>query len=105
MNELQQDKVWVGMLVSVVITITTFYIFYTLNNNLVGTATSGGGEFGGVRERFVATLAVFFNIIPFIIYMRVKKDNCLRGVGILTVLLALFMLVYYYILGNVTLIN
>lgn len=104
MNELQQDKVWVGMLVSVVITITTFYIFYTLNINLTGKFI-GGKEFSGVRERFVATLAVFFNIIPFVIYMKVKKDNCLRGVGILTVLLALFMLVYYYILGNSTLIN
>ncbi len=104
MNELQQDKVWVGMVVSVVITITMFYIFYTLNVNLTGKFILGK-EFGGVRERFVATLAVFFNIIPFIIYMKVKKDNCLRGVGILTVLLALFMLVYYYILGNINLIQ
>ncbi len=104
MDDLQQDKLWVGMAVSVFITITMFYIFYTLNINLVGKFI-GGREFAGVRERFVATLAVFFNIIPFIIYMRVKKDNCMRGVGIVTVILALFMLVYYYLLGNVTLIK
>jgi len=104
MSELQQDKLWVGMVVSVFITVMMFYVLYTINDNLAGTLI-GGKEFGGVRERFVATLAVFFNIIPFIIYMRVRKDNCLRGVGIVTVLLAIFMLIYYYILGNSTLIQ
>lgn len=104
MSELQQDKIWVGMLVSVVITVTTFYVFYMLNENLTGKFI-GGKEFGGVSERFISTLAVFFNIIPFIIYMRVKKDNCLRGVGILTVLLAIFMLIYYYMLGHSSLIH
>lgn len=92
------------MIVSVFITVTMFYIFYTVNDNLIGKKI-GDLTFAGVKERFVATLAVFFNIIPFIIYMRVRKDNCMRGVGIVTVLLALFMLVYYYILGNLTLID
>jgi hypothetical protein len=104
MNELQEDKVWVGMAISVFITVTMFYALHTINHNLIGN-NIGGIEFAGVRERFIATLAVFFNIIPFVIYLRVRKDNCMRGVGIVTVLLALFMLVYYYILGNSTLLN
>ncbi len=87
-------------MVSVFFTITIFYFFYTINNNLTGDLKINGKEFQGVSERFIATLAVFFNILPFIIYMRVRKDHSMRGVGIVTVILALFLLVYYYILDN-----
>ncbi len=100
MSKLQEDNIFVGMLVSAFFTVTVFYAFYTLNNNLIGNITINGRAFSGVTERFIATLAVFFNIIPFIIYIRVRKDNCLRGVGIVTVLFAIFMLVYYYVLHN-----
>lgn len=105
MSKLQEDNIFVGMLVSVFFTITMFYLLFTLNNNLVGKVYIQGNAFKGVTERFIATLAVFFNIIPFVIYMRVRKDNCLRGVGIVTVLLAVFMLIYYYMLHNYTLFN
>ncbi len=100
MSKLQEDKVYIGMLVSVFFTVTIFYALYTLNNNLMDNFTINGKAFGGVTERFISTLAVFFNIIPFIIYMKVRKDNCLRGVGIVTVLFAIFMLIYYYILHH-----
>lgn len=100
MSKFQEDNIFVGMLVSVIVTVTIFYSFYTLNNSLIGNVQVNGRAFGGVTERFIATLAVFFNIIPFIIYIRVRKDNCLRGVGIVTVLFAIFMLVYYYVLHN-----
>ena len=105
MSKLQEDNIFVGMLVSAFFTVTVFYAFYTLNNNLIGNVTINARAFGGVTERFIATLAVFFNIIPFIIYIRVRKDNCLRGVGIVTVLFAIFMLIYYYVLDNSNLIS
>ncbi len=103
-SRLQEDNVWVGIMVSVFFTITIFYFFFTINNNLTGDLEINGKKFQGVSERFVATLAVFFNILPFIIYLRVRKDHSMRGVGIVTVILALFLLVYYYILGNHTLL-
>ncbi len=105
MSKLQEDNVFVGMLVSVFFTVTMFYVFYQINAGLIGQVYIKGNAFTGVTERFISTLAVFFNIIPFVIYLRVRKDNCLRGVGIVTVLFAMFMLVYYYILGNVTLLS
>jgi len=104
MSSLQQDRVWVGMFVSAFLTVTMYYLLYTINQSLVGMEI-GGKQFAGVRERFVATLAVFFNIIPFVLYIRVKKDNCMKGVGTVTVLLAIFMLIYYYILGHPTLFS
>ncbi len=103
MSKLQEDNVFVGMLVSAFFTVTMFYLLFNLNEYLVGKIFINGNPFRGVNERFVATLAVFFNIIPFLIYMRVRKDNCLRGVGIVTVLLSVFMLIYYYILHYYTL--
>lgn len=96
MSKLQEDNVWVGIGVSLFLTVTIFYFLVTLNESLIG-KNINGREFGGIRERFIATLAVFFNILPFIIYMRVKKDNAMRGVGIVTVLLALFVVVFYYL--------
>jgi hypothetical protein len=100
MSKLQEDNVFVGMLVSLFFTVTMFYVFYQINESLDGAVYVQGKLFGGVQERFISTLAVFFNIIPFVIYMRTKKDNCMRGVGIVTVLLAMFMLVFYYVLHN-----
>ena len=105
MSKLQEDNVFVGMLVSAFFTVTMFYIFYTLNQSMIGNVYIQGRPFGGVTERFISTLAVFFNIVPFIIYMVVRKDNCLRGVGIVTVLISLFLVVYYYILHNSHLIQ
>lgn len=105
MRKLQEDNVFVGMLVSVFFTVTMFYVFYQINEGLIGQIHIKGNAFTGVTERFISTLAVFFNILPFVIYLRVRKDNCLRGVGIITVLFAMFMLIYYYILGNVTLLS
>lgn len=105
MSKFQEDNIFVGMLVSVIFTVTVFYAFYTLNENIIGKVYINGDPFGGVSERFISTLAVFFNIIPFIIYIRVRKDDCLRGVGIVTVIFAIFMLVYYYVLHNNYLFN
>lgn len=105
MSKLQEDNVFVGMLVSAFFTVTMYYLLFTLNVSLVGKIFINGEPFTGVKERFIATLAVFFNILPFVIYMRVRKDDCMRGVGLVTVLLAVFMLVYFYILGNFTLFS
>jgi hypothetical protein len=97
MSFFQKDSVWVGIVVAIFFRLTTFYCLYTINGMLIGTEISGL-PFGGVKERFISTLAVFFNIIPFIIYIRTRKDNAMKGVGIVTVLLAMFVLVFYYIL-------
>lgn len=103
---MQEDNVFVGVIVSVIFTVTMFFILYQINQSIAtGNVYISGKLFTGVQERFISTLAVFFNIIPFIVYIRTKRDNCLRGVGIVTILLAIFMLVYYYILHNNYLIN
>ncbi len=96
MSKLREDNVWVGICVSVFFTVFIFYALVTLNTYLIG-KTINGREFGGIRERFIATLAVFFNIVPFLIYLRAKKDHSMRGVGIITVILALFVMVFYYL--------
>lgn len=89
------------MFVSVFITITVFYSLYMFNEN-VGL---GRCESHCLRERFIATMAAFSNIIPFIIYMRTRKDDAMRGVGIITVLLAVFVMMFYYILGHTSFLN
>ena len=88
------------MLVSVFFTVTMFYALYSLNHSLIGNVYINHRPYGGVTERFISTMAVFFNIVPFIIYMVVRKDNCLRGVGIVTVLFSIFLMIYYYVLQH-----
>ncbi|MFN0276446.1 MAG: hypothetical protein ACKVPJ_11905 [Chitinophagales bacterium] len=96
MNKLQEDSVFIGMFVSIFLTVTVFYALYVINQ----TVPMGRCESYCMRERFIATMAAFSNFFPFFIYMRVRKDNCMRGVGIITVLLAVFVMMFYYILGN-----
>lgn len=98
MNFFQRDSVWVGVVVSVFFTITMFYGLYTINQMMIGKVQMFGVDFGGVKERFISTLAVFFNIIPFMIYIRTRKDLSMKGVGMVTVVLAMFVLMFYYIL-------
>lgn len=101
MSKLQQDNVFTGMFVSVFITVTVFYALFVMNE----TVSMGRCESHCLRERFIASMATFSNIIPFIIYMRAKKDNSMRGVGIITVLLAVFVMMFYYIMGKTSFLD
>jgi hypothetical protein len=101
MNRLQQDSVFTGMFVSVFLTVTVFYTLYQINS----TVPMGRCESYCLRERFIASMAAFSNFFPFVIYMRAKKDNALRGVGIITVLLAVFVMLFYYILGKTSFLD
>ena len=96
MNFFQRDSVLVGVIVALFMTVTMYYGVHVINDMNIGKMV-GGKVFMGVTDRFKATLAVFANIFPFIIYIRTRKDMAMRGVGIVTVVLALVVLVYYYI--------
>lgn len=100
MSRLQEDRLWVGVATGIVITLASFYICYTLNSDLVGRIYFHHRPFQGVTEKFIAILAVVFNMIPFIVYIIAKKDNAMRGVGILTMILALFVMTWYFILNH-----
>ncbi|MBC8047427.1 MAG: hypothetical protein H7Y00_11570 [Fimbriimonadaceae bacterium] len=101
MNILREDNVFVGILISVFITSTVFYTLYILNQSLsIGTCESNC-----LRERFIASMAAFSNFFPFVIYMRSKKDNAMKGVGMITVLLAVFVMLFYYITGHTSILN
>ena len=104
MNKLQEDNAWVGAGVSLFVTVTVFYILYTINNDLAGSITINGKTFTGVSERLISSTAVVANVIPFVIYIRAKKDNAMKGVGFIAVLLALFLMVYYYALHKTSLL-
>jgi hypothetical protein len=58
-----------------------------------------------LRERFIASMAAFSNILPFIIYMRAQKDLAMKGVGMVTVVLAVFVMLFYYIMGNTSFLD
>lgn len=96
MHKLQEDNVFVGIIVSLFLTATMYYVFSTVNHNLTGDMI-GEKEFGGFTDKFIAILAVFFNIVPFVIYMRTRKDDSMKGVGIVTVILSVFVMFYYFI--------
>lgn len=101
MSTLRSDNVFVGMLVAIFLTVTIFYSLHTMNPHIAMGRCPGEC----LRERFIATMSVFINIVPFIIYMRAKKDNAMRGVGIITVLMAVFVMMFYYIYGHTSILD
>lgn len=92
---LQRDTFWIGALASIVIPFTVGFALWYFNENAVGTSILGM-DFGGLRESFIMTMAVCANFFPFFVYMRAHKDNAMRAVGVVTIVLALLLVSKYY---------
>lgn len=93
---LQRDHVLVGMGVSLFFAFTFWFGLNYLNDSMTG-GELFGNTFGGFREQFMATMAVFSTIVPFMVYLRSRKDDSMRGVGIVTIILALIVVFRYFI--------
>ena len=96
---LQKDSTLLGVVVGIFFFITFYFGLSYLNESLTG-ETIFGAKFYGVRQQFIGVLAVFSNILPFIVYNKARKDYSMRGVGIVTVILAFGVIIYFNILGN-----
>ncbi len=93
---LQRDSLWVGFLAALVFPAATWFGLHYLSDTGVG-KTIMGIVFSGFSESFIATMAVCSNFFPFFVYMRSRKDNAMRGVGLLTMVQAVLVAVLYFL--------
>lgn len=93
---LQRDSVWVGMASALVFPAATWLALQYLSDQFVGERVLGI-VFAGFSESFIATIAVCSNFFPFFVYMQVRKDHAMRGVGLTTMVLALIVAVMYFL--------
>ena len=77
MNFFQRDSVLVGIVVSLFFSLTMFYCLHTINSMLIGR------PFGGASFRVLPNVSFlhlrFLYIIPFVIYLRTRKDLSMKG--------------------------
>ena len=95
---LRQDSIILGIGVGIFFFITFFFGLSYLNEVFEG-GTIFGQPYYGVRDQFLAILAVVSNILPFLVYSKARKDRSMRGVGIITIILALGVVFYFNLLG------
>lgn len=94
MINLQRDNVYLGLLAAVLFPVAVWLGLHYMNDH---TTVLFGRSFFGFSERFIAILAVCANFLPFFVYMRARKDDSMRGVGIVTMLLAIALVWRYFL--------
>jgi len=93
---LQRDSVWVGFLAALIFPAATWFGLNFMSVTMVG-KTILGINFSGFSESFIATMSVCANFLPFFVYMQTRKDDAMRGVGLITMVLALVVAVLYFL--------
>jgi hypothetical protein len=95
---LRRDNVFVGLGVGLFFFFTFLFVLNQMNNALVGREVEIFGiQFYGFTERLITILSVISNLLPFIVYMKAKKDDSMRGVGIVTILLSIGVAWHYFL--------
>jgi hypothetical protein len=93
---LQRDSLWVGFLAALIFPAATWFGLHYMSDHWVGRNLLGI-VFSGFSESFIATMSVCANFFPFFVYMRSRKDDAMRGVGLVTMLLAVMVAVLYFL--------
>ena len=93
---IQRDSIVVGMLAALIFPAATWFGLHYLSTHTVG-QTFLGIVFSGFSESFIATMSVCSNFFPFFLYMQVRKDNAMKGVGLITMVLAVLVAVLYFL--------
>ncbi len=84
-----------GMIAAVICSILFFFLITWFNDNFKG-EDFFNKRFGGVRQQFIYILSIVSNLIPFQIFNRKHMNLALRGVGVVTILEAMGIVIYLY---------
>jgi hypothetical protein len=93
---MQRDSLWVGLIAALLFPAATWLGLEWLSERSLGSSVFGI-VFSGFSESFIATMSVCSNFLPFFVYMKARKDNAMRGVGLVTMVLALAVAVRYFL--------
>ncbi len=93
---LNRNLLMTGMVVGILLPLTTFVLLYQVFNLLeVKGAASSSGLSPNFRMRTLAILAIAINLIPLNIYRRKRWELAIRGVVIATSVLAISWVIYF----------
>ncbi len=91
-----RDNVWLGLGLGLMFPAATWLALEALSDRSLGIEVFGY-PFAGFSDSFVATMAVCTNFIPFVVFMRARRDHAMRGVGLVTMVLALIVVAVYFL--------
>jgi hypothetical protein len=89
------DKIMYGMIAALICSIVFFFLITWFNDAFKGEYFFDK-RFGGVREQFIYILSIVSNLIPFQVFSRKRMNFALRGVGVITILEAMGLVIYFY---------
>jgi hypothetical protein len=91
-----RDSVWLGLALGLLFPAATWLGLEALSDRSLG-LTIFGYPFAGFSDSFVATIAVCANFIPFFVFMRAHRDHAMRGVGLVTMVLAVIVVALFFL--------
>ena len=92
-NMFRQDKVFVGILTGFLYPVISFIIFYEIKSLLLEKNMIPDGAF---KLQFLCIISVVTNVIPAGSYSKAKKDQALKGIAGITLLLVAGIIIYFY---------
>lgn len=91
-----RDNVWLGLGLGLMFPAATWLALDALGSPGLG-LTIFGYPFAGFSDSFTATMAVCANFIPFYVFMRARRDHSMRGVGLMTMVLAVVVIGLFFL--------
>ncbi len=92
MEFLKTDKAWFGFLFAAIVPLIGYVFFYELNEYArTHTIMFYGGLFS---KKFIYILAIFCNILPFLVAKRQRLDHQMQGIVGATLVYSILLLMY-----------
>lgn len=88
----RQDKIIVGVLTGLLYPVFCFIIFYEIKSLLLEKNMIPEGAF---KLQFLCIISVVTNVIPAGSYVRAKKDQALKGIAGITLLIVAGIIIYF----------
>ncbi len=89
----RQDKIIIGVLTGLLYPVMSFVIFYELKSLLLEKNMIPDGAF---KLQFLCIISVVSNVLPAGSFVRAKKDESLKGIAGITLLLVAGIIIYFY---------
>ncbi len=89
----RQDKAYIGVIVGLIFPFMAFVVFYELKSLLLENDLIPSGSFS---LKFLSIISLIGNVIPAGAYLRSKKDEALKGIAGITLLIAFGIIAYFY---------
>ncbi len=88
----RQDKIIVGLLTGLIYPIFCFILFYEIKSLLLEKNMIPDGAF---KLQFLCIISVVANVIPAGSYVKAKKDQSLKGIAGITLLIVAGIIIYF----------